>query len=48
MRDLKNLGDSKITKMQKRRNRPAVFTTADLVFIGLCAFTTLYLAVRAY
>ena len=51
MRDLKNIGDSQITKMHKRRNKKhsaSMFTMADLVFIGLCAFTSLYLAIRAY
>ena len=48
MRDLKNLGDSRITTMHKRRNKPALFTMAEWCILGLCAFTTLYLAIRAY
>ena len=49
MRDLKNIGDSQITKMQKCRNKkPAPVTMADLIVIGLCMFTALYVAVRAY
>lgn len=48
MIDYKNIGDSQITKMQKRRNKPAVLTMADLIAIGLCMFTALYVAVRAY
>ena len=50
MRDLKNIGDSQITKMHKRNKKHAMpmFTMADLIAIGLCVFTTLYLAIRAY
>lgn len=49
MKDLKNLGDSQITKTHKRRNKkPALVTMADLIAIGLCMFTILYLAIRAY
>ena len=48
MRDLKNIGDSQITKMQKCRDKPSLVTMADLIAIGLCMFTTLYLAIRAY
>ena len=48
MRDLKNIGDSKITKMHKRRNKPALFTMAEWCILVLCAFTTLYLAIRVY
>ena len=49
MRDLKNLGDSQITKMHKRRNKkPSLFTMADCCILGLCMLATLYLAVRAY
>jgi len=49
MRDLKNIGDSQITKTHKRRNKkPSLVTMADLIVIGLCIFTALYVAVRAY
>ena len=51
MKDYKNIGDSRITKMHKRRNKKhstPTFTMADLIAIGLCVFTTLYIAVRAY
>ena len=48
MIDYKNIGDSQITKMHKRRNKPALFTMAEWCILGLCMFTALYVAVRAY
>ena len=48
MIDYKNIGDSQVTKAQKQRNRLAMFTMAEWCILGLCAFTTLYMAIRAY